>query len=338
MKITNETKVGALTTIAITLLIVGFNFLKGKSLFKSGNFIYAKYADTKGLMISNPVVINGLQVGSVYELQEKDKNIDTIIVAIKLNKELNIPANSVASINTNPLSSSSIVIEMGDSKQLLARNDTVPTLDSPGVLGNLTQRINPVFDQVKLTLSTLDSVMRNINTIFDPYTKNNMQDVVANANKTMAYLVNSSAQLNALLNAQTGDLAKSLKNVNTFTKTLSDNNGKVDHMLGNIETATGNFAKADIDGTVNQLRSTVERLNVAVSKMDSKEGSLGLLLNDRQLYSNLERTTRSLNTLMDDIRINPKRYVSISIFGGKSKGQPLTSPITVADTTVMQQQ
>ena len=338
MKITNETKVGALTTIAITLLIVGFNFLKGKSLFKSGNFIYAKYADTKGLMISNPVVINGLQVGSVYELQEKDKNIDTIIVAIKLNKELNIPANSVASINTNPLSSSSIVIEMGDSKQLLARNDTVPTLDSPGVLGNLTQRINPVFDQVKLTLSTLDSVMRNINTIFDPYTKNNMQDVVANANKTMAYLVNSSAQLNALLNAQTGDLAKSLKNVNTFTKTLSDNNGKVDQMLGNIETATGNFAKADIDGTVNQLRSTVERLNVAVSKMDSKEGSLGLLLNDRQLYSNLERTTRSLNTLMDDIRINPKRYVSISIFGGKSKGQPLTSPITVADTTVMQQQ
>jgi phospholipid/cholesterol/gamma-HCH transport system substrate-binding protein len=337
MKITNETKVGALTTIAITLLIVGFNFLKGKSLFKSGNFIYAKYADTKGLMISNPVVINGLQVGSVYELQEKDKNIDTIIVAIKLNKELNIPANSIASISTNPLTSSSIVINLGDSKQLLARNDTVPTLDSPGMLGSLTERINPVFDQVKVTLGTLDSVMRNINTIFDPYTKNNMQDVVANANKTMSYLVNSSAQLNALLNAQTGDLAKSLKNVNTFTKTLSDNNGKVDQMLGNIETATGNFAKADIDGTVNQLRGTVERLNVAVSKMDSKEGSLGLLLNDRQLYSNLERTTRSLNTLMDDIRINPKRYVSISIFGGKAKAQPLTSPITMADTTVLQQ-
>ena len=338
MKINNETKVGALTTIAITLLILGFNFLKGKSLFKSGNFIYAKYADTKGLMISNPVIINGLQVGSVYELQEKDKNIDTIIVAIKLNKELNIPDNSVASINTNPLSSASIEINLGDSKGLLKRNDTIPTLDSPGMLGNLQQRINPVFDQVKITLGTLDSVMRNINTIFDPYTKNNMQDVVANANKTMAYLVTSSAQLNALLNAQTGDLARSLKNVNTFTKNLSENGDRIDETLGNLQTATGNFAKADIDGTVNQLRSTVERLNAAVSKMDSKEGSLGLLLNDRQLYSNLERTTRSLNTLMDDIRINPKRYVSISIFGGKSKGQPLTSPITAADTSLLQQQ
>ncbi len=334
MKINNETKVGALTAIAITLLIVGFNFLKGKSLFKSGNFIYAKYTDTKGLMISNPVSINGLQVGSVYELQEQDKNIDTIIVHIKLNKELNIPENSIATISQNPLSSSSIVINLGDSKTFLARNDTIKTLDSGGLLGTLTQKLNPVVDQVKYTLMTLDSVMRNVNTIFDPYTKNNMQEVIANANKTMAYLVSSSGQLNALLNSQTGDLAKSLNNVSTFTKTLADNNQKVDRMLSNLETSTNNFAKADIDGTINQLRGTVERLNVAVGKMDSKDGSLGLLLNDKQLYQNLENTTRSLNILMDDIRINPKRYVSISIFGGKSKGQPLTSPLTVKDTTV----
>ncbi len=94
MKISNETKVGALTAIAITLLILGFNFLKGKSIFKSGNFIYAKYKHTKGLMVSNPVYINGLQVGAVYELEEANKNLDTIIVAVKLTKEINIPVNS----------------------------------------------------------------------------------------------------------------------------------------------------------------------------------------------------------------------------------------------------
>src|SRR5215218_8124270 len=98
MKINNETKVGALTALAITLLILGFNFLKGKSLFKTGNFIYAKFKNTKGIMVSNPVYINGLQVGSVYELKEANKNLDTIIVAIKLNKELNIANNSIASI------------------------------------------------------------------------------------------------------------------------------------------------------------------------------------------------------------------------------------------------
>ena len=333
MKITNETKVGALSAIAITLLILGFNFLKGKSIFKSGSFLYAKYADTKGLMISNPVVINGLQVGSVYELEEQDKNIDTIIVSIKLNRELNIPVNSLATVGNNPLTSSIITIELGDSKTFLKHDDTLLTSNMPGMLGNLTQRITPLVDRVTATVESLDSVLKNVNTIFDPYTKHNMQEVVANANKTMAYLVSSSASLNALLNNQTGVLSKSLNNVNSFTQTLARNNDKVDHMMANIETATTNFSKADIDGTINQLRGTVEKLNAAVEKIDSKDGSLGLLLNDKQLYNNLENTTRSLNILMDDIRINPKRYVSISIFGGKSKGQPLTSPLPVTDTS-----
>ena len=333
MKITNETKVGALSTIAITLLILGFNFLKGKSIFKSGTFLYAKYADTKGLMVSNPVSINGLQVGSVYELEEQDKNIDTIIVAIKLNRELNIPVNSIASINSNPLSSSSIVIDLGNSTKFFAKDDTIPTTNNPGMLAGLSQKVTPLVERVTLTAQSLDSVLKNINTIFDPYTKNNMQEVVANANKTMAYLVTSSASLNALLNNQTGVLSKSLTNVASFTQTLARNNDKVDHMMANIETATSNFSKADIDGTINQLRGTVERLNAAVAKIDSKEGSLGLLLNDKQIYKNLENTTRSLNILMDDIRINPKRYVSISVFGGKSKGQPLTSPLPVTDTS-----
>jgi phospholipid/cholesterol/gamma-HCH transport system substrate-binding protein len=333
MKITNETKVGALSAIAITFLILGFNFLKGKSIFKSGSFLYAKYADTKGLMISNPVMINGLQIGSVYELEEQDKNIDTIIVSIKLNRELNIPVNSIASISNNPLTSSSIVIELGNSDKHFAHDDTIPTSNTPGMLGSITQRITPLVDNVSVTVKSLDSVLRNINTIFDPYTKNNMQEVVANANKTMSYLVTSAASLNAILNSQTGVLSKSLNNVNSFTQTLARNNDKVDHMMANIETATTNFSKADIDGTINKMRGTVERLNAAVEKMDSKDGSLGLLLNDKQLYNNLENTTRSLNILMDDIRINPKRYVSISIFGGKSKGQPLTSPLPVVDTS-----
>ena len=333
MKISNETKVGALSAIAITFLILGFNFLKGKSIFKSGSFLYAKYADTKGLMISNPVMINGLQIGSVYELEEQDKNIDTIIVAIKLNRELNIPVNSVASISNNPLTSSSIVIELGNSDKHFAHNDTIPTSNTPGLLGGLSQRITPLVERVTVTVQSLDSVLKNINTVFDPYTKNNMQEVVANANKTMAYLVTSAASLNALLNNQTGVLSKSLNNVNSFTQTLARNNDKVDHMMANIETATTNFSKADIDGTINKMRGTVERLNAAVEKMDSKDGSLGLLLNDKQLYNNLENTTRSLNILMDDIRINPKRYVSISVFGGKSKGQPLTSPLPVTDTS-----
>ena len=337
MKISNETKVGALTALAITLLILGFNFLKGKSLFKRGTFVYAKFKETKGIMVSNPVYINGLQVGSVYELEEANKNLDTIIVAIKLTKDINIPRNSLASISENPLGGPSMVISQGNSKDYLKSNDTIYTIDNPGPLQDLTHKVTPILDQVKLTVQTLDSVLRNLNSIFDPNTKNNMQDVVANLTKLSAGLIVSSASLQTLLNAETGTLAKSLENVNKFTGNLANNNDKVNTSLGNLEVATNNLAKADIQGTITQLQGTIAKLDAGISKIDSKDGTLGLLLNDKQLYNNLANTSRSLNTLMDDLRVNPKRYLTIgvSLFSGK-KAQPLMAPLPLTDSSGIQ--
>jgi phospholipid/cholesterol/gamma-HCH transport system substrate-binding protein len=331
MKISNETKVGALTALAITLLILGFNFLKGKSLFKTGTFVYGKFKNTKGIMTSNPVLINGLTVGSVYELEATGKSVDTILIAIKLNRELNIPVNSLASIKENPLGSSSIDISMGNSKTYIKNHDTIPTIDVPGALGEITTKLTPVVDQIKVTVQTLDSVLRNVNSVFDPFTKNNMQDVVANTNRLTTSLLLSAATFQKIMSDQNGALIKSMDNVNSFTRNLAGNNDKINSTLANLQTTTGNLSQADIKGTVASLQGSVERLNAAVSKMDSKDGSIGLLLNDRQLYDNLANTTRSLNTLMDDLRVNPKRYVSFSLIGLKKqrKDEYLTKPLTV---------
>ncbi len=327
MKISNETKVGALTALAITFLILGFNFLKGKSLFKTGTFVYGKFKHTKGIKTSNPVYINGLQVGSVYELEETTKSIDTILIAIKLNKELNIPVNSLATINDSPLGAASIDISMGDSKKYIKNHDTIPTIDAPGVLGEITTKLTPVVDQIKVTVQTLDSVLRNVNSIFDPLTKNNVQDVVANTNRLTTSLLVSAAAFQKIMNDQNGALVKSMDNVNSFTRNLANNNDQINKTLGNLQTTTTNLSEADIKGTVASLQGSIEKLNAAVSKMDSKDGSIGLLLNDRQIYDNLANTTRSLNILMDDLRVNPKRYVSISVFGKKNTGNYLTKPL-----------
>jgi phospholipid/cholesterol/gamma-HCH transport system substrate-binding protein len=284
-------------------------------------------------MISNPVYINGLQVGSVYELEETNKNVDTIIIAIKLSKEVNIPNNSLASLKDNPLGTASMVISMGDSRQYLKNHDTIYTIDNPGMLGTVTAKLTPVVDQVRFTLQTLDSVLKNMNSVFDVNTKNNMQDVVDNVNSVTASLAVSAASLQALMNQQNGALTKSMTNLNAFTGNLASNNEKISSTMSNLDKTTRNLSNADIEGTMTQLRGTVERLNTAVAKIDSKEGSIGRLLNDNQLYDNLANTTRSLNTLMDDIRVNPKRYVSISIFGGKGKKEYLTSPLPATDTT-----
>ena len=333
MKISNETKVGALTAIAITLLVLGFNFLKGKTFFKTGNYIYAKYSDTKGIMVSNPVFINGYQVGSVYEIENADQNLSVIMVSIKLKDNYNIAVNSVASIKENPLGASSMLIKLGDAKQFLKTGDTILTASSAGLLGDVMSKLGPVGDQIKTTVHSLDSVLKNINSIFDPNTKNNLQQVIANINKTTASLVVSSASIQAMMNTQSGAITQSMNNVASFTKNLSDNNEKVTKMLSNVEKTTDNFSKADISGTVDKLKTTIANLNSILEKVGSQEGSLGKLMNDKTLYNNLTNTVRSANILMDDLRVHPKRYVNISVFGNKDKSGPLMAPL---DTTQKQ--
>jgi phospholipid/cholesterol/gamma-HCH transport system substrate-binding protein len=327
MKISNETKVGALTAIAITLLILGFNFLKGKTFFKTGNIVYAPYADSKGLMISNPVFVNGYQVGAVFDIENKDKNLSEIIVAIKLKDNYNIPRNSVASIKENPLGTPSIDVKLGDSKAFLRPGDTLLTAASAGLLGDVMKKFGPVGDQVTTTLHSLDSVLKNINTIFDPRTKGNLQQVIANMNRTTASLMVSSASLQAMLNQQSGMLAQSLTNVSSFTKNLADNNDKVTKTLANLEKTSTNFSNVDVAGTVDKLRSSINTLNSILDKVNSSEGSLGKLMNDKTLYNNLINTARSANILLDDLRIHPKRYVNVSVFGKKDKSEPLKAPL-----------
>jgi phospholipid/cholesterol/gamma-HCH transport system substrate-binding protein len=327
MTVSNETKVGALTAVAITLLILSFNFLKGKTLLKTGNYLYAKYTDTKGVKISNPVYVNGFQVGAVADIENADPNLESIIVSIKLTDSYNIPANSVAVINENPLGTPSIEIKLGDNKAFLQQGDTLLTAESKGILSGVMDKLGPVTKQLEKTISTLDTVLRNLNTVFDPQTKNNLQSVIANVNKTTESLVVSSASLQQMLNQQTGSIAQSMNNVNKFTKNLSDNNEKVSQTLTNVTKTSENFAKADLAGSVDQLKAAIGNLNKLVEKANSTDGSLGKLINDKTLYNNLNNTIKSANILVDDLRVHPKRYVNISVFGKKDKTGPLMAPL-----------
>lgn len=330
MTVSNETKVGALTAVAITLLILSFNFLKGKTLLKTGNYLYAVYSETKGIKISNPVYVKGFQVGAVADIENADPNIASIIVSIKLTDNYNIPVNSVAVIRENPLGTPSIDIQLGDQKTYLQQGDTLQTAEAKGMLSGIMDKVTPVTVQLEKTIQTLDEVLKNINTIFDPRTKNNLQSVIANVNKTTESLVVSSASLQQMLNQQTGSIAQSMNNVNKFTKNLSDNNEKISQTLGNVAKASDNLAKADLAGSISQLKTAVSNLNEVVEKINSDKGSMGKLLNDPSLYNNLNNTIKSANILVDDLRMHPKRYVNISVFGKKDKTGPLMHPL--ADT------
>lgn len=321
MKISNETKIGTLTAISITLLILGFNFLKGKKLFEKRKKIYAVFNNVEGVEVSNAVKINGLLVGNISEIKETDKDLKEILLEINLKKDIHIPKNSIAEIQTSLLNSPVIVINKGDAQEYVENGDTLRTREKPGLLAQLEGNINPIVGQLNGTLKSLDSLIRAVGSMFDPRTKNNFGAILAN-------LAGSSASLQQILNTQTGTLAKSLNNVDTFTLNLTKNNGHINETLANLDKTTSKLANSKIEETVESIHSTLGQLNTVIAKANSNNGSLGLLLNDKKLYLNLESTSRSLNTLLDDVRMHPKRYVNISVFGRKDKNGPLMTPLS----------
>lgn len=326
MKINNETKIGIMAIVGIALLVLGFNFLKGKNLFKKETHIYAVYQDVQALAKSNPVVVNGLQVGRVENL-DGGKDLRRIVVTVNLTKDVNIPNNSLAVINPNLLGSPSLEIQLGNSTTYLKNGDTLLTTLSGGAFDEALKAINPVLYEVKNAVKSLDSVLHVVTGVFDVTTKNNIKSIVANLNTTTASFALSAASLRELLNTQNGALSSSLNNVNTFTANLNSNNEKLNNILENARKASAKFADIDLKNTLDTLNIAVENFKQGSEKINSKDGTLGLLLNDKKLYDNLQETANKLNILIDDIRVHPKRYVNVSVFGKKDKGDYLTSPL-----------
>jgi phospholipid/cholesterol/gamma-HCH transport system substrate-binding protein len=320
MKISNETKIGLLAAIAIALLILGFNFLKGKTLFEHDKRLFAVFDKVEGLAKSNPVMINGLQVGKVADLHEKDKSVSGIIVSIDLTKDVDIPNNSLVFVNKALFGEGNLVIKMGNSNKLVVDGDTLQSTANPGLLESVQSSVTPAVNNLNSAIQALEVLIANINSILDPNTKNNLQIIAANA-------AASTTALRNLLVAQNGALAQSLKNMSDFTANLNKNNEAINKTVDNLQTATAKLANADIDAVIKNLQTATNNLNQMTTKINSKDGSLGMLINDKALYNNLQNSVRSLNILLDDVRVNPKRYVSISVFGKKNKGGYLEIPL-----------
>ena len=321
MKIANETKIGILAVVALAGLILGFNFLKGSSLFEHSKKLYALFDNVDGMEVSNAVQIEGLTVGNISAISESDQDLSRgIVVTITLKKKVHIPKNSVASLNPGLLLSPTLVIARGDATDYLNDGDTLITKQKANLFAQVQESINPVVLKLGGTLTSLDSLIEVIGTMFDPKTKHNFSSIMAN-------LSASSAELQQLLNTQTGMLAQSLKNLNEFTGNLAKNNDRINHTLENVDKTTTGLASAKIPEAVDGLNTTLGDLRNTIQRINSSNGSLGLLINDRHLYQNMEDATRSLNTLLDDLRVHPKRYVSLSVFGKKDKTGPLMAPL-----------
>lgn len=323
MKISNETKVGVLSLTALVLLILGFNYLKGKDIFNRSNKIYMIFYDLGGLAKSNEVKINGYVIGKVYELNA-DKNVSGIVATINLTEDVNIPDNSMAVISSPLIGTSYIDIEKGNSTTYLHPGDTLRTRNDASLLDDVKSQLNPTLTSVREGIDSVKLLLSNVNKLFTAEARNHLQHTLSNLDM-------ASNSLNKMMDAQNGPLARSLNNFNSITENLKDNNDSIDAVISNANRVAAKLAAVEIQPLIDTLGATLSRLKSTVAKIDSKEGSLGALINDKQLYNKLYDAILSAEILMDDLRSNPKRYVNLSIFGKKDKNGPLTSP-TKKDT------
>jgi phospholipid/cholesterol/gamma-HCH transport system substrate-binding protein len=260
-------------------------------------------------------------------MQETDRDLSCILVTLNLNKSINIPKNSIAHISGSLLGNTTLNIDMGDAISFIRNGDTLVTNASPGLLAQVKSSLDPAMVKINASLQTLDSVLKLIGNVFDPRTQNNFQSIFAN-------LAVSTAHLNSLLNAQTGALAQTLSNASAFTGNLKKNNDTITQIFTNLKNTTGKLAGLELQQTLTKLDAAVTELSTTLNKVNHNDGTLGLLMNDKKLYNNLNSTANSLNILLQDFRIHPRRYTGGLVFGKKDKSDPLMTPLPDSLTKV----
>ena len=319
MKISNETKVGVLTIVALTLLIVGFNFLKGKNIFSDEKHLYAVFSDLGSLRKSNEVKMKGLPVGAVYEYTEIDKNLSGIIVTITMKRDVNIPRDSKATIESELLGSTYLNISQGNSTDYLKDGDTLQTDRTTSLVSDVKAQINPTLTRVRDAIDSLKMVLGSLNNMFEKETKGNIQDIIRN-------LKQSTISLNRLLDAESGALAATLQNANSISANLKKNNDSITATISSIKRAADKFSALEVQPTVDSLQASIVEFKNILSRFNTNEGTLGLLMKDRTLYDQLNKVGLGLEILLDDFRVNPKRYTGNIIFNRRDRSGPLTSP------------
>ena len=296
----NEVKIAITAIVCIALLIIGINFLKGINIFQSTNSYYVKLKDSKQLAVSNLVYANGYPVGTIRDIEYNYSDNSAVVVLIELDKNMRIPKGTTASLETPLMGGVIMHLVLGPNPtDLLEPQDTLFGANTQGAMEQLSQ----MMPAVEAMLPKLDSILTNLNRLTgDPA----LQQTLSNAAEITENLKHTSAELDKLM-------ANQVKNT-----------------LNNAEQLTGNLAKADVEGTMTNLNSTVADARLLVGQLQATmadvqrqltgtDGTLGALMNDRALYDNLNHTLQSADSLVTDLKAHPKRYVHFSLFGRKDK-------------------
>ncbi|RLD39678.1 MAG: MCE family protein [Bacteroidetes bacterium] len=315
LKYKREIGIGLVFIVALALFIWGFSYLKGFNLFKEQRVLYAVYQRVSGLTKANPVSINGLKVGQVSDIYFNPDFSGEIVVEITIETEIPIPKNSVALIYSSDLmGSKAINLQLSNDSLFVNNGDTLNTKVEASLKEAVNQQIQPLKAKAEELIMSIDTVVTVIKQIFNEQARENLTSSLASIEQTFANLESASYNLDEMIAAEKVRLAEIMFNLESITTTIRENEDNIENILTNFSSISDSLAKAEIPQTFANINKVVGDVAGIIEKINNGEGSIGMLINDEGLYRDLQKSAEQLHLLMEDIRVNPKRYVRFSLF------------------------
>ncbi len=313
MKLSNETKIGALTAVAITILILGYSYLRGNDVFSGSNRFYAIYQSVDGLAVSKPVLVNGFQIGRVSKMELRDNG--HTVVEFKIDDQYKVPTNTMARlVSTDLLGGKAIVFELGNGQELAQDKDTLRA----DVAGSLAESLQPIQKKAENLMIKLDSSLASINRIMNPNFERNVDRSFESIANSLQTLEGTTKKIDNIVASQSGHINGILTNAEAVSLNLKNTTNGLTGVTANFQKFSGDLANSNIKQTLDNANKAVANLEQLISNVNSNKGTLGLLMRDDSLYRNLQYASENLDALFIDIKANPKRYVHFSIFGRKN--------------------
>ena len=302
MKLSNEIKTAILVLSGILMFIVGFSYLKSNNIFSSDRTFFAIYDDIEGVSVGTPVTVSGFNVGSIQDISFYQNTMD-ILVKFRVENKVKFSKNSVAQIYETGLIGGKALAILPNNGPLAQSGDTLRSSIAPGLTELVNDKLSPLQEKIESTFVSADSLLKNINNVLDVNSQNQIKESFSQLSDLAINLKESSENLNSIINS---------------------NEIKINDIVSNVDNFSSNFSSlsnsfSDVEVIIGNLTKTSNNLNSIIDEISSGDGTFNQLIYDDSMIKSLNEASNNLNLLMEDLRLNPKRYVHFSLFGKKNK-------------------
>lgn len=302
MKLSNEIKTAILVLSGILMFIVGFSYLKSNNIFSSDRTFFAIYDDIEGVSVGTPVTVSGFNVGSIQDISFYQNTMD-ILVKFRVENKVKFSKNSVAQIYETGLIGGKALAILPNNGPLAQSGDTLRSSIAPGLTELVNDKLSPLQEKIESTFVSADSLLKNINNVLDINSQNQIKESFSQLSDLAINLKESAENLNSIINS---------------------NEIKINDIVSNVDNFSSNFSSlsnsfSDVEVIIGNLTKTSNNLNSIIDEISSGDGTFNQLIYDDSMIKSLNEASNNLNLLMEDLRLNPKRYVHFSLFGKKNK-------------------